>query len=430
MNITLLPADTYLVVNKTILSDECRKILSVLYQPIIGSTATNLYFTLWANLDKLEIIGKEQTHSNLADSMQLSLSEIKDARKKLEAVGLLKTYVKKESINTYVYELYSPLSANSFLNHPILNIILYNTVGKKEYNKIVEYFKLPDYNISEYTDISTKFSDVFKVSNRNNIITNTSLKKRNTNDIKIDNDIDFDLIISSLPNSSINERTFNDDIKNLIIKLSFIYDLDNLQIVDILRTSILEKGIIDKVKLRKNARNYFQFEHNGDLPKVINSTQPDELKSEINDSDNTSKMIYTFDNTKPYDFLKSKQNGALPTNRDLKLLEELAIDYKLNPGVINVLIDYVLKVNENKLTKGFVESLAGEWKRKKIEKVEEAIKLAKNEHKKHEEYSKNNENIKKTKNKKTPEWFDKDIIKDQASIDEESEMNELLSDFK
>lgn len=431
MDVTLLPADTYIVVNKTILSDEYRKILNILYQPIVGSTSINLYFTFWANLDRLELKSCEKTHNNLANSMQLSINEIKESRKKLEAVGLLKTYIKKETVNKYIYELYSPLSANNFLNHPILNITLYNIVGKKEYNDILEYFKIDNYDISEYKDISVSFSDIFKSSNSKSMVTNnTDIKKCRINDLKINTNIDFDLIISSLPNSSINKYTFNNEVKNLIIKLAFVYDLDNLQIVDIIRASLHEKGIIDKVKLRKNARNYYQFEHNGNLPNLINVTQPDELKSKINDNSSESKMIYTFDNTKPYDFLKSKQNGALPTSRDLKILETLAVDYELNPGIINVLIDYVLKVNDNKLNKGFIDTIAGEWKRRKIEKVTDAVKVAREEYKKHLEYNKVKEGKKIINEKQTPEWFDKTITKTDASEDETKEMDELLKEFR
>ena len=36
----ILPADTFVVINKSILSDQDRKIISMLYQPIIGSSAT------------------------------------------------------------------------------------------------------------------------------------------------------------------------------------------------------------------------------------------------------------------------------------------------------------------------------------------------------------------------------------------------------
>ena len=34
--------------------------------------------------------------------------------------------------------------------------------------------------------------------------------------------------------------------------------------------------------------------------------------------------------------------------KDLKLIESLLLDLKLTPGVVNVLIDYVLKVNNQK----------------------------------------------------------------------------------
>ena len=44
--VNILPADTYTVINKTILTENDRKILTMLYQPIIGSDSINLFFTL------------------------------------------------------------------------------------------------------------------------------------------------------------------------------------------------------------------------------------------------------------------------------------------------------------------------------------------------------------------------------------------------
>ena len=43
--INILPADTFVVVNRTILNESDRKIISMLYQPIIGSMQLkyNLY---------------------------------------------------------------------------------------------------------------------------------------------------------------------------------------------------------------------------------------------------------------------------------------------------------------------------------------------------------------------------------------------------
>ena len=92
--LNLSPADTYLVVNKSILDNNDRTIITLLYQPIIGSLPVMLYFLLWADLDKSELMSTELTHHHLITNMQISLSEIKEARQKLEAIGLLKTFYK------------------------------------------------------------------------------------------------------------------------------------------------------------------------------------------------------------------------------------------------------------------------------------------------------------------------------------------------
>ena len=56
MEYIVMPADTFLVVNKTIMHDDDRLILTMLYEPIIGSMAISLYFTLWNYLDRKEVI--------------------------------------------------------------------------------------------------------------------------------------------------------------------------------------------------------------------------------------------------------------------------------------------------------------------------------------------------------------------------------------
>ena len=124
-NLTILPADTYTVVNKTIIKTIDRKIITMLYQPIIGHIATSLYFTLIDDLDKHEINSDILTHHHLMSTMQLRLEDVTIARRKLEAVGLIKTLIKEGNVNDYIYLIYSPLSPSDFLNHPILNVVLY-----------------------------------------------------------------------------------------------------------------------------------------------------------------------------------------------------------------------------------------------------------------------------------------------------------------
>ena len=124
--------------------------------------------------------------------------------------------------------------------------------------------------------------------------------------------------------------------------------------------------------------------------------------------------------------LINKNNGNEPTRRDLKLIEDLLVDYKLKPGVVNVLLDYAINVNNKKLTRGFVETIAGEWQRKGIETVEDAMNNCEKVHKKSSKRNYKDDNV----NMKTPDWFDKEIDKSNVSDGEENQLEELLKEYK
>ena len=79
----LVPADTYVVVNKTILHNEDRKIITSLYLPIIGTDAVMLYFTLWADLDNSEILSSEFSHQKLVSSLRITINELQTSFDKL-----------------------------------------------------------------------------------------------------------------------------------------------------------------------------------------------------------------------------------------------------------------------------------------------------------------------------------------------------------
>ena len=427
----ILPADTYTVINKTILSENDNKILTMLYQPIIGITAINLYMTLCFDLDKNEIMSEEVSHHHLMTNMRTKLEDIVIAREKLEAIGLLKTYLKKGSdVNSYIYEIFSPLSAKEIFSHPILNIVLYNNVGKKEYERLVNIFKIPRINYDGFEDITKNFDEVF--DSVSGTMFENSLKDIKTThklNINIDNEFDFELLESILPKGLLNDKGFTKDIKTLIQNLSFVYNLEVEEVKNLIINSVNEKHNIDKTLLRKNARNYYQFNNNGKLPSLIYQKQPEYLKSATGNDSKRAKMIYTFESVDPYHFLKSKYNGVKPTTRDLNMLESLMVDLELKPAVVNVLIDYVLRINNNKLTKNFIETIAGQWKRLNIETAEDAMNQAYKESKK-KTTVKTTQKLNKVKEKEIiPEWFNKDIKKEEMTKEEEKEVKDLLKDF-
>ena len=428
--ISILPADTFVVVNRTILNEYDRKIISMLYQPIMGSIATSLYYTLWADLDKTEVLSGEFTHHHLMTSLRIKMDAIINARKKLEAIGLLKTFIKKGAYNSYVYELYSPISASEFFNHPILNIVLYNNVGKKEYENLLSYFKVPRINLSSYEEITSRFDEVFEsvpATSYDNL--NEDLRINKTGQIKIDETFDFDLLISSVPSGVITNKTFSREVKELINNLSYVYNMDALDMKSSILNSIKENGLIDKNLLRKNVRNYYKYENENKLPSLVYKSQPEYLKNPVGSIDKRAKMIYVFENTTPYNFLKGRSNGAKPSTRDLALLESLLTDFKLNPGVVNVLIDYVLKINNKKLTRAYLETIASQWKRLNIETVEEAMKAAEKEYKKYKKQDDGKLIAKTMKEEALPEWFNQNIKKEEISEEDEKSLKDMLKEF-
>lgn len=425
--ISLLPADTYTVVNKSIITEDDKKNIISLYEPIIGPIAVSLYFTLLRDIKLMEFISKDYTHHHLMTIMKSSIDTIRIARESLEGVGLIKSYYKEGEPNSYVYEIYSPLSPKEFFASPIFNITLYNNIGKTEYELIKAEYELPKIELKDYEDISKELNVIYKSTS---VLEPIETKEKTSLNIKLESNIDFDLLISSLPKGLVKESTFTKKLKDLIEQLAFIYDLDTLKMVELIRTVITEKGTIDKEQLRKSTRKYYQYNNNGKLPTLVYRTQPEYLKTPEGDSSPMAQIIYMFENTSPYDFLKLKNKGTTPTSRDLKILEMLLVDLELKPAVVNVLIDYVLKKNNNKLNQAFIEAIAGQWKRCNIETAQEAMDLAKKENTK---YNKKVE-TKKEKTVKTkdevPVWFDQQITKEEMTEEELAEMEELLKEFR
>jgi len=428
--VNLLPADTYIVVNNTILKNDDRLLLTMLYQPIIGGIAINLYFTMWSTLDKRELISSEWTHHHLMSSMRVDLETLLQAREKLEAIGLLKTYIKKGSVNSYVYELYSPLNSYEFFSNPILNTVLYNNVGKVEYERITTYYKLPKINLENYTNITCAFTDVFTPVTELPVETLASdIKRHNYRSLELVSKIDLDNILSKIPEEILNPRSVTNDLKEFIYKLSFIYSLDDFNTEELIKNSVTEQRKIDKEALQINCQNYFRFENNGKLPSLAYKKQPEYLRKKIHGTSNRDKIIYTFETTSPSDFLRGRNNTSIITKSDRDILTYLLIELNLKPGVVNVLVDYVLKINNNKLIKAFVEAIAIQWKRSNVETVEEAMLLAEKEYKNR---NKNKKTTKVTSKKEesVPEWFDKDIEAKVPSQASRKEIEEILKEYK
>ncbi|MDD3995964.1 MAG: DnaD domain protein, partial [Bacilli bacterium] len=280
-------------------------------------------------------------------------------------------------------------------------------------------------NFEGFENISTKFSDIYRMTTKDiDDVTVKDIKKKDKLDIMVDDFVDFSFIEASL-SKSLGNNFLTDKLKKLINKLAYLYNYDNMIMSNIILNSLNDKGEISESELKKNSKNYYLFENKGKTPKLIYSSK---INKEENKPENTrEELISCFENASPYDFLKARYKGAKPTKRDTTLLEGLLVDQELQPGVINVLIDYVLRTNDKKLNNNYVEAIASQWKMLGITSVEDAMKQAK------KEFNKKKKVIEPTEGKKVntlPNWYDKKIERNDMSIEEEKELKEMLKEFE
>ena len=89
----------------------------------------------------------------------------------------------------------------------------------------------------------------------------------------------------------------------------------------------------------------------------------------------------------------------------------------------------ILKINNKKLTRAFLEAIASQWKRLNIETVEEAMKAAEKEHKRMKK--ENNQVFTKnaTNKEALPDWFNQNIKKEKLSDEDEKSLKDMLKEF-
>ncbi len=136
-----------------------------------------------------------------------------------------------------------------------------------------------------------------------------------------------------------------------------------------------------------------------------------------------AKVKY-FESANPKDVLSVLQNGTKPAAADLNIVRILANDYKLTNAVINVIIDFVLQMNNNVLSRYSVEKIASSISRENIVTAVDAMEYLNNNYTGKKEKSAKI----KTESKKKEEKENIDSESDNLTEEEKAELLEWLKD--
>ncbi|MDQ1144793.1 replication initiation and membrane attachment protein [Bacillus sp. SORGH_AS 510] len=423
----ILPIDRYIVAADGLLHEYDRKVLTFLYQPLIGSTCLSLYMTLWAELEENRLWSESSTHHLLMNLLGLNLKEIYEARLKLEGIGLLKTYVKTdEGDRSFIYEIIPPLTPEQFFLDGMLNIFLYRKIGKNHFARLKRFFSEQQKPLEkEYQNVTRAFQEVFASATPGSlqylqgISEDTEpeenqhfIGRKESKPIQIElTTFDFDLLLAGLNESLVPKKSLTQKVKEVISNLAFLYNIDPIQMKNIVLSAVNESSEIDIEELRKGARDWYQYVNQDQLPSLIERTQPVALQVQKSEpKSQEEQLIRYFETTSPLRVMKDLSGGGEPSKSDLQIIEEVMFKQKLLPGVINVLIQFVMLKTDMKLTKGYVEKIASHWARKQVKTVKQAMELAKNEHRTYIGWTENQKTGKASKQKTIrkeliPEWF-------------------------
>jgi replication initiation and membrane attachment protein len=439
----LIPIDRYLVTSSGLLHEYDRKVLTFLYQPLIGSTCLSLYMTLWAELDENRLWSESSTHHLLMNLLSVNLKDIHEARLKLEGIGLLKTYVKTdESGRSFIYEIHPPLNPEQFFLDGMLNIYLYRKIGKNHFSRLKRFFSIPKKPMEEdYLDVTRAFQDVFASATPGSLQymqehsedleaepAQEFIGRADQKPIQIDTStFDFEMLMAGLNESLVPQKSLTKKVKEVISNLAFLYGISPIEMKNFILGAINENDEIDIEDLRKGARDWYQFENYDQLPSLINRTQPAVHQVQLTEPKTQEEtLIRYYETTPPIVTFKELSGGVEPSVANLKILEEIMIKYKLPPGVVNVLIEVVLRKTDMKFTKNFVESIASHWARLKIKTVKDAMEAARKEERSFKESKKTGKatNKKPIRTEVLPDWFEengKESVKDSKQDDPDLE---------
>lgn len=373
----ILSENDYLSVKlNSLIADYDVDTLTNLYQPIIGYRALAIYFTLWGEA-KNQKITHICSHNQIFNRLQMAPGDFIDARKHLEAVGLLRTVLEKNpGTRIYHYELFAPKTPYSFFDDTLLFGMLIKALGDSDANRLKTIYQFTKDEESG-DDISASFVDVFQPNFDDPAFMkamkgSSAIGRRHG---KINSEFSYDSFFNSLSEiSQITQEAFTKkDMKEIerLATLNGIGESEAAVAVSSVYDPYAGKGKhIDFAKLTKIFQEHSDYSYL--LGKKINKTHnPNSGSTEL------AGKINIMETRSPKEFLALLQNGSQPAISDLKIVDELSRKFHLPNPVINAVVDYVLSTNDNILSRALCEKIGASLAREGVTTTIDAMNYLK-----------------------------------------------------
>ncbi len=375
---------SFWIITHGLISSEDTRVLTLLYQPLIGDEAFGLYMMLINLVDRNILKSKLLSMSFLLDVLNLKENSFKKAKEKLEAVGLLTAFVKDE---ISLFKLSMPLKAKQFFTHGILGAYLKSEIGEENFSVLFDFFTVREVSLKGYLNETKAFDEVFSVKDLSVIESDKFiLSRKNGEGIILKEEFDFEKLYETLPPRIKRKRIYTKRIIDQISSIMYVYQFTNDEMASILSDAYDEENkTVFYERLALNSRIYFENNYG-----EIEFSKKEKSKDSIDLS-----LI------KPQDIISLYSNKMTNISFALDTIRDFVSRNAVDIGIINAVIITALKYHDDLPSINYLEKVLANWLSRGIKTSEDAYKLLQGI----DNDTPNNKRVKKS-NIDEPAWLD------------------------
>ncbi|NRO34047.1 replication initiation and membrane attachment family protein [Lactobacillus helveticus] len=386
------PKHLYYVANCVRLFPEDEKVLIKLYQPLVGAVAVALYQTLIQNYDPYGIISDSKGIYSLQEQLDCSLKQLFNSLHKLEAVGLVQTFLSDNVFNNVlVFKLLQVPAADKFFATPLLASLLKEKVGVPTFHDLSHAFaqeaKLKEKPIKNAKDVSANFFDVFRLPGDEAITPSSDVvqaaqenKVHEVETAKVnDHDsIDWDFIKQEYSRYQIpaSEIDLN---KEQIRGLIQTYGLSEKEFVDESLPCLHGSYSLNMRDISNTlAENYKRTNTRENVQAQLNEGRKKALAAIKDMDDNDKKLLKAANESSPAEFLyKLKtQKGGITSANEKQIINNLHTQYGLPEDLINILT-YTCLTYDTVVSSNLAYKIANDWLQHGVATAVQALQYVK-----------------------------------------------------
>ncbi|KRM96622.1 chromosome replication initiation membrane attachment protein [Liquorilactobacillus aquaticus DSM 21051] len=448
------PRDGYVVVSNEVIFDSDMDVILRLYQPLMGVTAFGLYSLLRTQIEMKPQISVRKMHTRLFDLLGIGLQPFFEARCKLEALGLLRTFEKKDELGKLdLYIVQPPQKPLAFFKDDLLRALLLETVGEEYFNELQSTYLPNRLTNFKGTETTKHFLDVFSLQTQA-LYNAANAEQGQTEEIPkgiiLDEDksgFDMRFLQQMLAKSFIDVKQVMER-KEKVLVAHEVYGLDELEVTQLLEEAAnVQTNKVDfQVFMSLLHQKYSDREH---LRSIIPKDKTDIVASKTAASENSGlnkadqALLNACKAYAPAEFLRvlKSEKGTFVTTAERNTLEWVSAKRLFNNAVINILIHYmIVDRGMSVLNRAFFEAVVADWAQKKIKDPKEAMKQVRTFNSKKRQknypssgYSKKSRRTNVVQKEELPDWAQEGYKPKQVSTvseEERKKIKEKLSRFR